>query len=293
MAKAELTMKTFDNGVRPTWCPGCGDFGILTAIKKAFVELEIAPHEVMIVSGIGCGSKLPDYIKANGFNTLHGRPLPVATGFKLANPKMHVMVVDGDGDAYGIGGNHFLHTLRRNIDLTHVVENNQIYALTKGQYSPTSERGFKTTTSPEGAIEQPVLPTVTAFAGGATFIARGFAGDPKHLTGLIVEGIGHKGYALIDVLQPCVTFNKLNTYEWYQERAYKVEEEGHDPTDREAAWKLVQEWGDRIPIGVLWRQEGVPIYEEQVPGLEWGPVVGRPLDDLPEETFHQLKEEFF
>lgn len=293
MPERTLSLRDFDNGVRPTWCPGCGDFAILTVVKKALLELGIAPHEAAIISGIGCGSKLPDYVRANGFMTIHGRPLPVATGFKLANPRLHVLVVDGDGDAYGIGGNHFLHTLRRNLDLTHLVENNQIYALTKGQYSPTSEAGFVTTTSPDGAPERPVLPTLTAFAGGATFVARGFAGDPKHLLQLLVQAMQHRGYALVDILQPCVTFNRLNTYEWYQERAYKVEEVGHDPTDRAAAERAVRQWGDRIPIGVLWRDGEVPVYEDLVPGLACGPVVGRPLDDLTAEAFHRLKGAFF
>ncbi|HEY8415504.1 MAG TPA: thiamine pyrophosphate-dependent enzyme, partial [Thermaerobacter sp.] len=180
----KLTVQAYASDHRPTWCPGCGDYGILNALKKALVDLEIWPHEVMIVSGIGCGSKLPDYISANGFMTIHGRPLAVATGIKLANPKLHVIVVHGDGDGYGIGGNHWLHAMRRNIDLTDIVENNQIYALTKGQYSPTSERGFKTTTSPTGAPEDPVLPTRVAFASGATFIARAFAGEPNQMAAI-------------------------------------------------------------------------------------------------------------
>ncbi|EKP95607.1 2-oxoacid:ferredoxin oxidoreductase subunit beta [Thermaerobacter subterraneus] len=289
-----LTVKAYASDHRPTWCPGCGDFGILTALKKALVDLEIWPHEVMIVSGIGCGSKLPDYINANGFMTIHGRPLAVATGIKLANPKLHVIVVHGDGDGYGIGGNHWLHTMRRNVDLVDIVENNQIYALTKGQYSPTSERGFKTTTSPTGAPEDPVLPTRVAFAAGASFIARGFAGQPNQLADIIAAAIRHRGYALIDVLQPCVTFNKLNTYDWYAERAYSVEEEGHDPTDPEAAWAKCNEWGERIPIGILWRNDTVPAYEERVPGLPVDPpIVERPLDELGEEGLERLKAEFF
>ncbi|QIA27391.1 2-oxoacid:ferredoxin oxidoreductase subunit beta [Thermaerobacter sp. PB12/4term] len=288
-----LTVKAYASDHRPTWCPGCGDFGILTALKKALVDLEIWPHEVMIVSGIGCGSKLPDYINANGFMTIHGRPLAVATGIKLANPRLHVIVVHGDGDGYGIGGNHWLHTMRRNVDLVDIVENNQIYALTKGQYSPTSERGFKTTTSPTGAPEDPILPTRVAFAAGASFIARGFAGQPNQLADIIAAAIRHRGYALIDVLQPCVTFNKLNTYDWYAERAYSVEEEGHDPTDPEAAWAKCNEWGDRIPIGILWRNDQAVPYEERVPGLAGRqPIVERPLDDLGAEGLERLKQAF-
>ncbi|ADU51599.1 pyruvate ferredoxin/flavodoxin oxidoreductase, beta subunit [Thermaerobacter marianensis DSM 12885] len=289
-----LTVKAYASDHRPTWCPGCGDFGILNALKKALVDLEIWPHEVMIVSGIGCGSKLPDYINANGFMTIHGRPLAVATGIKLANPKLHVVVVHGDGDGYGIGGNHWLHTMRRNIDLTDIIENNQIYALTKGQYSPTSERGFRTTTSPAGAPEDPVLPTRIAFATGATFIARAFAGQPNQMADIFAAAIRHKGYALVDVLQPCVTFNKVNTYDWYAERAYSVEEEGHDPTDPVAAWEKCNQWGDRIPIGILWRNDQALPFEERIPGLtERPPVVERPLDELGEDGLERLKAAFF
>lgn len=284
------SLRSYASGQKSTWCPGCGDFGILAALKQAFVQLELWPHEVFVVGGIGCGSKLPDYMTANGFMTIHGRPLPVATGVKLANPKLKVVVTDGDGDAYGIGGNHFLHTCRRNIDITHIVENNQIYALTKGQYSPTSEKGFRTTTSPEGAIESPVKPLLVALAAGATFIARHFAGEPKALANLIAQAIQHRGYALIDVLQPCVTFNKINTYEWYEERIYKAEESpGYDPADKRQAWELVSEWGERIPIGILYQDKTQPAYEEMVPGLERGPIVDRDLDDLSVETFEQLK----
>lgn len=290
--RTRVSMQDYASEHRPTWCPGCGDFGILTALKKALVDLEIAPHEVMIFSGIGCGSKITDYIHANGFNTIHGRPLAFATGFHLTNPRLHVIVVNGDGDAYGIGGNHFLHACRRNLDITHIVENNQIYALTKGQYSPTSDKGFRTTTSPDGAVEWPVVPTLIALAAGATFIARGFAGEPKHLAELIKQGIRHRGYALIDVLQPCVTFNKVNTYEWYEQRIVRVEEmEGYDPTDRDAAWRLCGEWGERIPIGVLYRAEGVPTYEDQVGAYRHGLPLERPLG-LDPAAFTALKEEF-
>lgn len=286
-----VTMKDFDNKVRPSWCPGCGDFAILTSLKRAFVEQGIAPHEVVVVGGIGCGSKLPDYIRAYGFMTIHGRPLPVATGIKLANPELHVVVTNGDGDGYGIGGNHFMHTCRRNPDITHIVENNQIYALTKGQYSPTSEHGFVTTTSPEGAIERAVNPAALALSAGATFIARAFSGDPKHLTEMIIKGMQHKGYALIDVLQPCVTFNKVNTYDWYDERSYKIvdEEPDYDPTNLRAAWEKANEWGDRIPLGVIYQRADVPTYEEQVPGLADGSVVPRSYEGVSKEAFDRIK----
>ena len=290
---ARVTPKDFDSEHRPTWCPGCGDYAILTAIKKTLADLGIAPHQVMIISGIGCGSKLPDYIHANGFMTIHGRPLAVVTGFRLANPEMTVLVVDGDGDAYGIGGNHFIHTCRRNINLTHIVQNNQIYALTKGQYSPTSEQGFVTTTSPDGAPERPVLPTALAFAAGATFIARAFAGRPQHMVEVMKEAVRHPGYALVDVMQPCVTFNKLNTYEWYDQRAYDAAAEpGYDPADPVQAWERVNQWGDRIPIGILYRTVR-PTYEEGVRALQrHGPPARWTERDLPGEVWDAMVEAF-
>ncbi|MDI3316648.1 MAG: 2-oxoacid:ferredoxin oxidoreductase subunit beta [Bacillota bacterium] len=287
----QLSARDYMTEQRPTWCPGCGDFGILAALREALLQEGIAPHEVILVSGIGCGSKLPDYMRVNGFLTLHGRPLPIATGFRLANPSMRVLVVDGDGDAYGIGGNHWLHTCRRNPGIVHLVENNQIYALTKGQYSPTTEQGTRTTTSPEGAIERPVNPLRTALAAGATFVARGFAGEPKDLARLIREALHHRGYALVDILQPCITYNKVNTYDWYAERIVRLEAEGHDPSDFDAAWERAGEFGERIPVGILYRTEEVPAYEEKVPGLQRGPLVQRPLDDLDEAAFEALQRE--
>lgn len=287
---SDVSRKDFDTWVKPTWCPGCGDYGVLAAIKHSLAGLGIAPHEALVVSGIGCGSKLPDYMHVNGLMTVHGRPLAVATGAKLANHSLTVLVVDGDGDAYGIGGNHFIHTARRNPDVTHIVENNQIYALTKGQYSPTTPQGRITTTSPEGVIERAVNPLALALTMGATFVARGFAGEPTHLAGLISEAIRHRGYALVDVLQPCVIFNRINTYEWYGQRIYKLGAVGHDPQDRASAEQVAEEWGDRIPIGVIYRETGVPAYEEQVPALRDGPLVGRSLTDRA--ALSGLKERF-
>lgn len=282
--------EVFELPVKPTWCPGCGDFGILSALKHAFVELGIAPHEALVVSGIGCGSKLPDYLRVNGFMTIHGRPLAVATGAKLANQALHVVVVDGDGDAYGIGGNHFIHTARRNPDITHIVEDNQIYALTKGQYSPTTPQGRVTTTSPEGVIERALNPVALALSMGAAFVARGFAGEPQHLAGLIQQAIRHPGYALVDVLQPCVVFNRFNTYDWYRQRVYKLEEAGHDLHDRGAADRVSDEWGERIPIGIIYQEDGLPTYEAQLPALSAGALVGRRR--LSKARFERLKERF-
>lgn len=259
-------------GLEPAWCPGCGNFGILKALSKALTDLNIEPYQVLLVSGIGQAGKLPHYTRGNVFNSLHGRPLPVAIGAKIANPELIVIAFSGDGDAYGEGGNHFLHAARRNHEITYIVHNNQVYGLTKGQASPTSDTGFITASTPFGAAN-PVNPIVLALAIGATFVARGFAGDVDHLSEIIKKGIKHKGFALIDVLQPCVSFNKKNTYQWYQQRVYKLDETpGYDLNDRYAAQKRSQEWGDHIPIGVFY-QSVTPTYEGQIPALRKGPLV--------------------
>lgn len=285
-------LKIFNGGDKSTWCPGCGDFGILMAIKQAFAALDLHPHEVLLVSGIGCGSKLPHYLRANGYNSLHGRAVPVAQGIKLANHKLKVLAVTGDGDGYGIGQGHFIHAMRRNADITHVVENNQVYGLTKGQYSPTSERGYISTFSPEGAIEFAINPMALALSAGATFIARASAADPKHMAQVIAAAVQHKGYALVDCLQPCVTYNKINTYDWYRSRTYKLEEaEGYDRTDRRQAWEKAQEWGERIPIGILFEDTERPSYEEQVSALKKGPLVQQELNGRYAD-YEALKLEF-
>ncbi len=264
-------------GLTPAWCPGCGNFGILTAIRRALVQLDLEPHQVLMVSGIGQAGKLPHYTRCNIFNSLHGRPVPPAIGAKVANHELTVIAVSGDGDAYGEGGNHWLHAMRRNHDITYLVHDNQVYALTKGQASPTSDPGYVTKTTPEGATT-PVNPVTIAIAAGVTFVGRSFAGDVEHLANLIKQGINHRGFALIDVLQPCVTFNHRNTFKWYAERVYKLENEpGYDPTDRLAAFNKAQEWGDRIPIGVIYRKE-MPTFEEQLPALKKGPLVKQKIE---------------
>ena len=271
-----VTMNDYAGG--PTaWCPGCGNFGILRAVNKALVGLGIKPHQVLMVSGIGQAGKLPHYTRGNVLNELHGRTLPAAAAAKIANQELIVIAVGGDGDGYGEGGNHFLHVMRRNHDLTYLVHNNQIYSLTKGQASPTSDQGFVTSTTPDGA-GIPLNPIAVAIAAGASFIARGFAGDIEHLAGLITAGIKHKGFALIDILQTCVTFNHKNTYSWYQERIYKLEQDGnYNPEDKMTAFLKSQEWGDRIPIGVIYRKES-PTFEEQLPALQKGALVKQKID---------------
>ncbi|MBI2862350.1 MAG: 2-oxoacid:ferredoxin oxidoreductase subunit beta, partial [Chloroflexi bacterium] len=244
-----IDLKTYQSPDEVTWCPGCGDFGILAAIKQALAMLELRPHEVLLTSGIGCGSKLPHYVNVNSYDALHGRPVPVALGAKLGNHQLKVIAVHGDGDGYGIGVGHLVHSARRNADIVDIVENNQVYGLTKGQFSPTSDYGMVTTTSPDGTVEVAINPIALGLANGATFIARGFSGEPKYLARLIAQAIEHRGYALVDVLQPCVIYNKINTYDWFRERIYKVEEDGnYAPADRNAAWLKAQEWGDRIPV---------------------------------------------
>ena len=285
------TVKDYASSVKPTWCPGCGDHGILNAVKRGLVQAGLAPHQVLLVSGIGCGSKLPDYATANGFMTLHGRPLPVATGAKLANHGLKVVTIHGDGDSMGLGMGHFIHTARRNLDIVDLIQNNQIYGLTKGQYSPTSDSGFVTKTSPDGSFEMAANPSALALAAGATFVARGFAGDPKGLGDLIAKALQHKGYSLVDILQPCVTFNKKNTYDWYRERVYNLEDSEHDPGDRVAAFRKALEWGDRIPLGVIYQTQ-LPTYEEQVYALQEGPVATRKLKALTADEIERLRAEF-
>jgi len=285
-------LKIFNGGQKSTWCPGCGDFGILAALKQALAGLDLHPHEVLLVSGIGCGSKLPHYMQANGYNSIHGRALPVAQGIKLANHDLKVIAVTGDGDGYGIGQGHFIHAMRRNADITHVVENNQVYGLTKGQYSPTSERGYISTFSPEGAIEFAINPMALALSAGATFIARASAADPKHMNTVLQAAIDHKGYSIVDCLQPCVTYNKINTYDWYRSRTYKVDEEaGYDKTSRDQAYEKAKEWGERIPIGILYQDNERPTYEEQVSALKNGPLVHQELNGRYAD-YEKLKLEF-
>ncbi|MHB9033755.1 MAG: 2-oxoacid:ferredoxin oxidoreductase subunit beta [Anaerolineae bacterium] len=288
------TVKDFSNDVRPTWCPGCGDFGIWNALKRAFVEAGLEPEQVMMVTGIGCGSKTPDYMHIPGICGLHGRTLALATGFKLANHTKKVIAVHGDGDGYSMGGNHFIHAVRRNIGLVDVIQNNHVYALTKGQYSPTSRSGWVTRTSPDGAIEQPMNPLALALSQGATFVARGFALDIAQLTKLIVAGLNHRGYALIDVMQVCVTFNRGMDYEWYRSHVYQVADAGHDPSNLDAALQVAFQYpgGDKIPLGIIYQDESKPAYEEQVPTLRAGALVDQPLHTRPAANYHQLLEEF-
>jgi 2-oxoglutarate ferredoxin oxidoreductase subunit beta len=271
-------MPTLDDykGQKPAWCPGCGNFLILKTLKEALVELGIDPHEVLLVSGIGQAAKLPHYMKCNTFNSLHGRALPVAAAARLANHNMHVIAVTGDGDNYGEGGNHFMHTIRRNVNITHMVHDNQVYGLTKGQASPTTDEGTVTKTQPFGDLSEQLNPMALAVALDASFAARGFAGDMPLLKELMKAAVRHRGYALIDILQPCVTFNRVNTYDWYRKRVYHIEPE-YDPTDRLAAFERALEWGDRIPTGIVYRNDR-PTMEERVPIIREKALVQQEFD---------------
>jgi len=290
MATVELTLKSLDSDVHPDWCAGCGDFGVLKSLKEAIVELGIPPHKVLIVSGIGCSSNLPGFIHAYGVHSLHGRAVPVATGAALANHDLHVIAVGGDGDGFGIGIGHFIHAMRRNLNLTYIVMDNEVYGLTTGQASPTTMEGTKTKSTPRGNVEKPVQPLALALASGATYVARGFSAEQKHLTKLTAAAIAHRGFSLIDVFSPCVTFNHVNTYPWFKERVYKLEDEpGYDPTDFMAAIQRSVEFGQRIPIGLLYRTER-PIYEDSEPVLHDGPLVEQRLG-LDRKTFDELLAE--
>jgi 2-oxoglutarate ferredoxin oxidoreductase subunit beta len=266
--------------VKIQWCPGCGNFGILTALKGAISETGLEKHNTVIVSGIGCSGKTPQYVDVYGFEGIHGRILPVAAGIKLANHELTVIGHGGDGDGYSIGMGHFMHALRRNIDLTYIVHDNQIYGLTKGQYSPTSDKGFSTKSSPAGAIEEAVNPVLLAVAGGATFVSRGFVGELEHLEKLIVQAIKHRGFSLVDILQPCVSFNYKNTYKWYKERVYKLEVlEGYRPENKMQALEKALEWGNKIPVGVLY-EEKRKTYEDFLPEIKERPLVEQKIENI-------------
>ena len=272
----ELTARDFKGLVDPDWCPGCGDFGVLNSLQRASAELGLRPHEILTVSGIGCSSNLPGYFNSYGMHTLHGRSLAVATGAKMGNHRLHVVVTGGDGDGYGIGGNHFTHTARRNVDLTYIVMNNQIYGLTTGQISPTSDMGMKTKSTPFGSVELPVNPITSAIMNGATFVARGYSGDVRHLTNLMKQAIQHSGFALVDVFSPCVTFNHDNSHAFFKDRIKKLEDEEHDTRDWQSACEKAIAFGDTIYTGLFFQKEA-PTLDGSEPVLEEQPLAHKPL----------------
>ncbi|MBX8635951.1 MAG: 2-oxoacid:ferredoxin oxidoreductase subunit beta [Thermoplasmata archaeon] len=268
-----LNIKSYESDIRPDWCPGCGDFGALSAVKNALVGLGIEPHRVLISSGIGCAANFPGYIRAYGHHGLHGRPLPVAVGAKIANPALTVLAIAGDGDEYGIGFNHVVHTARRNHDIKLLVLNNEIYGLTTGQLSPTSKIGQRTKTTPAGSNIYPLNPLSSLLGIGATFVARGFSGQVKQLTGIIQAAIKHRGFALVDILSPCVTWNDI--YDDVRSRMYDLESVKHDSSDFMAAMTKAHE-EDKIPLGIFFQREDIPSFDETMRELVGGttPVGG-------------------
>ena len=270
---SERGFETFETA----WCPGCGNFNILDSLKNALTDLRLDPHDVLMVGGIGQAAKLPQYISANSFCGLHGRSVPPAAAAKIVNPKLTVIINSGDGDSYGEGGNHFIHNIRRNIDIAHFIHDNQVYGLTKGQASPTADPGSVTPVQVEGNLNIPFNPVLMAIAAGAGFVARSFSGKPDHLREMMKQAIRFKGYAMVDILQPCVSFNKINTFAWYNQRVYELDG-AYDNTDRAAAMIKSMEFGDRIPIGVLYQKEQ-PTFHEQHEVLRNGQILAGRKND--------------
>lgn len=267
-------MDKYNTSRKPTWCPGCGDFGIWAALKASFAQLGWEPHQFVVVYGVGCSGNMTDFIKAYGFHSLHGRAVPNAEGIKLANHALPVVVVGGDGDLLGEGPGHLAHAARGNHDINVVIHDNRVYGLTTGQVAPTAKRGYKSKSTPQGIIEVGMNPLTLAISQGATFVARGFSGDIPHLTRLLVTGFKHKGMTVIDVLQPCVTFNKIDTYQYYRERIFKLEEKKHNISDRAQAYKMAElPEADGIPLGVFYQDNSRLPYHEQVAVIKETPLV--------------------
>ena len=286
------TFKEFRNNVKPNWCPGCGDFSIQAAIQRAAANVGLEPEELAVISGIGCSGRISGYINAYGLHGIHGRALPIAQGVKLANRELTVIASGGDGDGFAIGMGHTVPAIRRNLNMTYIVMDNQIYGLTKGQTSPRSAEGFKTKSTPEGSIESTLSPLEIAMSAGATFVAQSFSSDLKGLTSLIEQGIKHEGFSLINVFSPCVTFNKQNTFAWFKEHVYKLEDQKHDTSDFHAAMDRAQEWGAKIPIGLFYHNPNKKAPLDALdPALKDGPLVDKP-DGLTPEQRRRLVEEF-
>ncbi|MHA1410407.1 MAG: thiamine pyrophosphate-dependent enzyme [Candidatus Odinarchaeia archaeon] len=258
-----MNKRLFDlNGIDIAWCPGCGNFSILEILKQTLIELKLKPEEVVLVSGIGQAAKTPHYLKVNFFNGLHGRALPPATAIKAVNPKLTVIAESGDGDMYGEGGNHLIHTIRRNPDITNIVHDNMVYGLTKGQASPTSQINFRTPVQVNGVFNEPLNPLALAIALNASFVARAFAGDINQTKEILKKAIKHKGYALVDILQPCVTYNKINTFKWFREHTYYLDET-YEPVDRVNAFKKAIET-EKLPIGIFYMNNKRKTFEENI-----------------------------
>jgi len=286
-----ITFKDFKNDVKPNWCPGCGDFSVQACIQRAAANVGLKPENLAMVSGIGCSGRISGYIYSYGFHGIHGRSLPIAQGLKMANKDLTVIASGGDGDGFAIGMGHTIHAIRRNIDITYIVMDNQVYGLTKGQTSPRSQSGFVTKSTPAGSIEPPVSPLELAISAGATFVAQGFSSDIKELTSLIEAGINHKGFAFINVFSPCVTYNKVNTYDWFRSNLKKLDEiENYDPTDRVMAMNTVMKY-DGLITGLIYQEQSRPSYQELLKGYDQEPLVKADLK-LDHDKLNQLMNEF-
>ena len=283
-----MSENTFTTTRETAWCPGCGNFNILDCLRTALEELGKDPSEVLMVAGIGQAAKLPQYISANYFCGLHGRSLPAAVAAKIANEKLTVIVDTGDGDSYGEGGNHFLHNIRRNVNITHFVHDNQIYGLTKGQASPTSVEGLVTDVQVNGNFTTPLNPMLVAIAAGAGFVGRAFSGNKDHLISVMKQAIEYDGYAVVDIFQPCVSFNKINTFAFYNQRVYELEDT-YDPTDKLAAMQKAMEFDEKIPIGVIYREDRKTFHQKNSVLADGRPLLEREYDP---EVLHRLMEEF-
>lgn len=284
------TLKDFRNDLKPNWCPGCGHFSIQAAIQRGAANIGLEPEDLAVISGIGCSGRISGYVNSYGFHGVHGRSLPVAQGVKLANPELTVIASGGDGDGYAIGMGHTIHAMRRNIDVTYIVMDNQVYGLTKGQTSPRSATGFTTKSTPAGAIEKQIHPMQLALASGVGFLAQGFSGDIKGLISMIEQGIQHKGFSLINIFSPCVTYNKINTYDFFKESITHVDEDpNYDPSNMGIAMQKIIETQGML-TGVIYKDE-LPSYTDQISGFDKRPIVRQDLG-LPTNEFKEMIEEF-
>ncbi len=285
------TFKDFRNKIKPNWCPGCGDYSVLAAMQRAFANIGLEPHDVAVVSGIGCSGRISGYFNAYGFHGVHGRSLPIAQGLKLANRDLTVVAAGGDGDGFAIGMAHTIHAIRRNVNITYIVMDNQVYGLTKGQTSPRSQKGFITKSTPYGSIESPIHPMEMALTAGAGFIAQAFSSDLKQLTNLIEAGINHKGFSLINVFSPCVTYNKMNTYDFFKENLVNLDEDSeYDSSNRHMAMQKLM-GNDGLVTGLIYQNKEQPAYEEMIKGFKEEPLTKQDIM-ISEQDFNKLVAEF-
>ena len=285
------TFKDFRNNVKPNWCPGCGDFSVQAAIQKAAANVGLEPDEVALITGIGCSGRLSGYVNSYGVHSIHGRALPLAQGVKMANRDLTVIASGGDGDGYAIGMGHTIHALRRNMNITYIVMDNQIYGLTKGQTSPSSAPGFVTKTTPKGNIEQNVAPLELALSSGATFVAQGFSSDIKALTKMIEDAINHDGFSFVNVFSPCVTYNKINTYDWFKEHLTDLNDiEDYDTSDKQRAIQTVVEHNSLVK-GIVYQDTETPSYESQIDTFGETPLAHQNIE-LTETQFESLTKQF-